>query len=116
MSPTVGYLLFADSHAGLLNPLLIFGPLKQKNNISGVPDVIISDDIHGVLQLYNNRNRVRLFAVFRHPMERAISKYYADLGTDPEVTGMTLPQVSCESFRVCVWLVAVQLSRTPHFD
>ncbi|KAL3821787.1 hypothetical protein ACHAXA_008780 [Cyclostephanos tholiformis] len=59
---------------------------------SGVPDVIISGDIHGVLQLFNNRNRVRIFAVFRHPMERAISKYYADLESDPEVAGMTLPQ------------------------
>ena len=59
---------------------------------SGVADVIISPDIHGVLDLFNNRNRARMFAVIRHPMERAISKYYADLASDPEVAGMTLPQ------------------------
>ena len=60
----------------------------------GVPDVIISGDIHGVLNVFNNRNRARIFAVFRHPMERAVSKYYADLASVPEVAGMTLPQVS----------------------
>ncbi len=73
---------------------------RRNEKISGVPDVIISGDIHGVLQLFNNRNRVRIFAVFRHPMERAISKYYADLESDPEVAGMTLPQVSYESLLV----------------
>ena len=59
---------------------------------SGVPDVLISGDIHGVLALFNNRNRARLFAVFRHPLDRAISKYYADLASDPEVAGLTLTQ------------------------
>jgi hypothetical protein len=47
--------------------------------------------------VFNNFNRARIFAVFRHPMERAVSKYYADLGSVPEVAGMTLPQVSNES-------------------
>mmetsp|Transcript_24113 Transcript_24113/g.43439 ORF Transcript_24113/g.43439 Transcript_24113/m.43439 type:complete len:220 (+) Transcript_24113:1568-2227(+) len=59
---------------------------------SGVPDVIISADIHGVLSIFNNRNHARIFAVLRHPMDRAISKYYADLAFDPDVAGMTLPQ------------------------
>eukprot|EP00578_Thalassiosira_sp_NH16_P004594 CAMPEP_0181131212 /NCGR_PEP_ID=MMETSP1071-20121207/30302_1 /TAXON_ID=35127 /ORGANISM="Thalassiosira sp., Strain NH16" /LENGTH=718 /DNA_ID=CAMNT_0023217385 /DNA_START=124 /DNA_END=2282 /DNA_ORIENTATION=+ len=59
---------------------------------SAVPDVIISGDIHGVLDVFNNRNRARIFAVLRHPLDRAISKYYADLASDPEVGGMTLPQ------------------------
>ncbi|KAL7541293.1 hypothetical protein ACHAXR_010792 [Thalassiosira sp. AJA248-18] len=59
---------------------------------SGVPDVIISPDIQGVLNIFNNRNRARIFAVLRHPLDRAISKYKADLGSDPEVAGMTLPQ------------------------
>ena len=47
-----------------------------------------------MLNVFNNRNRARIFAVFRHPMERAVSKYYADLASVPEVAGMTLPQVS----------------------
>ena len=59
---------------------------------SGVPDVIISGDMHGTLELFNNLNRARVFAVFRNPIERAISKYYADLASDPEVFGMTLSQ------------------------
>jgi hypothetical protein len=59
---------------------------------SGVPDVIISGDMHGTLELFNNLNRARVFAVFRNPIERAISKYYADLASDPEVSGLTLPQ------------------------
>lgn len=59
---------------------------------SGVPDVIISGDMHGTLDLFNNLNRARLFAVFRHPIERAVSKYYADLASDPDVAGMTLTQ------------------------
>lgn len=59
---------------------------------SGVPDVVISADIHGTLELFNNENRARLFAVFRHPLDRAISKYYADLASDPEVAGLTLTQ------------------------
>ena len=75
-----------------LTPLLIFGSPEKK--FRGVPDVIISGDIHGVLNVFNNRNRARIFAVFRHPMERAVSKYYADLASVPEVAGMTLPQVS----------------------
>lgn len=58
----------------------------------GVAEVIISSDIHGVLSIFNNRNRARIFAVLRHPLDRAISKYYADLGSDPDVAGMTLPQ------------------------
>jgi hypothetical protein len=68
--------------------------LDRRKKIRGVPDVIISGDIHGVLNVFNNRNRARIFAVFRHPMERAVSKYYADLASVPEVAGMTLPQVS----------------------
>mmetsp|Transcript_494 Transcript_494/g.974 ORF Transcript_494/g.974 Transcript_494/m.974 type:complete len:706 (+) Transcript_494:143-2260(+) len=59
---------------------------------SGVADLIISPDIHGVLDIFNNRNRARIFAILRHPLDRAISKYYADLASDPEVAGMTLPQ------------------------
>ncbi|KAL7547491.1 hypothetical protein ACHAWF_010784 [Thalassiosira exigua] len=59
---------------------------------SGVPDVVISGDIHGVLSIFNNRNRARIFAVLRHPLDRAISKYYADVASDPEVSGMTLSQ------------------------
>mmetsp|Transcript_31688 Transcript_31688/g.64029 ORF Transcript_31688/g.64029 Transcript_31688/m.64029 type:complete len:672 (+) Transcript_31688:87-2102(+) len=59
---------------------------------SGVPDVIISGDMHGTLELFNNLNRARVFAVFRNPIERAISKYYADLASDPDVAGMTLTQ------------------------
>lgn len=59
---------------------------------SGVPDVIISGDMHGTLDLFNNLNRARIFAVFRNPIERAISKYYADLASDPDVAGMTLTQ------------------------
>jgi len=59
---------------------------------AGVTDVIISGDIHGVLDIFNNRNRARIFAVFRHPLDRAISKYYADLGFDTDLAGMTLPQ------------------------
>lgn len=59
---------------------------------SGVPDVIISGDMHGTLDLFNNLNRARLFAVFRNPIERAISKYYADLASDPDVAGMSLTQ------------------------
>jgi len=45
-----------------------------------------------VLSIFNNRNRARVFAILRHPLDRAISKYYADLGSDPDVAGMTLPQ------------------------
>lgn len=59
---------------------------------SGVPDVVISPDLNSVLKTFNNRNRARIFAVLRHPLDRAISKYYADLGSDPSVAGMTLPQ------------------------
>ncbi len=103
--PSFEYLL--TCRTGLLNLIIIVGSLKQKT-ISGVPDVIISGDIHGVLQLFNNRNRVRIFAVFRHPMERAISKYYADLGTDPEVAGMTLPQVSYKSFLILLICYAIK--------
>jgi hypothetical protein len=33
-----------------------------------------------------------MFAVFRHPLERAVSKYYSDLVSDPNVAGFTLPQ------------------------
>mmetsp|Transcript_6737 Transcript_6737/g.10960 ORF Transcript_6737/g.10960 Transcript_6737/m.10960 type:complete len:672 (-) Transcript_6737:51-2066(-) len=59
---------------------------------SGVPDVFMSGDLHGTLDLFNNLNRARLFAVFRNPIERAISKYYADLASDPDVAGLTLTQ------------------------
>ena len=66
----------------------------KKLNIasSGVADVFISGDMHGTLELFNNLNRARVFAVFRNPIERAMSKYYADLASDPEVAGLTLPQ------------------------
>ncbi|KAL3797174.1 hypothetical protein ACHAW5_006036 [Stephanodiscus triporus] len=70
----------------------LFRANELKLTSSGVADVVISGDIHGVLNLFNNRNRARIFAVFRHPMERAISKYYADLASIPEMAGMTLPQ------------------------
>lgn len=53
--------------------------------------MIISGDLHRVLDIFNNRNRARLFVVLRHPLERAISKYYADLTSDPDVAGMSLP-------------------------
>ena len=59
---------------------------------SGVPDVVISGVLHDVLAVFNNRNRARIFAVFRHPLHRAISKYYSDLASDPAVGGMTLTQ------------------------
>mmetsp|Transcript_14265 Transcript_14265/g.29133 ORF Transcript_14265/g.29133 Transcript_14265/m.29133 type:complete len:809 (-) Transcript_14265:96-2522(-) len=59
---------------------------------SGVPDVIISTIFHDVLALFNQENRARAFVVLRHPLERAISKYYSDLVTYPEVAGMTLTQ------------------------
>ncbi|KAL3798069.1 hypothetical protein HJC23_012360 [Cyclotella cryptica] len=59
---------------------------------SKVPDIVISDILQGTLEVFNNRNRARLFAVFRHPLERAISKYYSDLSSDPTVAGFTLPQ------------------------
>lgn len=58
----------------------------------GVADVIISQDIHGVLKVFNNRNRARIFAIFRHPLDRAISKYYSVVASDPEMAGLTLPQ------------------------
>ncbi|KAL9183639.1 hypothetical protein ACHAXT_004495 [Thalassiosira profunda] len=59
---------------------------------SGVPDVVISKDMHGTLDVFNNRNRARSFAILRHPLERAISKYHSALVSDPNVAGMTLTQ------------------------
>ncbi len=40
----------------------------------------------------NNRNSARIFAVLRRPLDRAMSKYYADVESDPYEAGMTLPQ------------------------
>ncbi|KAL7538956.1 hypothetical protein ACHAWF_006252, partial [Thalassiosira exigua] len=59
---------------------------------SGVPDVIVSRDVHGTLGVFNNRNRARMFAVLRHPLDRAVSKYRADVASNPSVSGMTLAQ------------------------
>ena len=41
---------------------------------------------------YFQGNRARLFAIFRHPLERAVSKYYSDLVSNPSLAGYTLPQ------------------------
>lgn len=87
---------------------------------SGVSDIIISSMLLDSLEVFNNReyillvdmmslslvqayilsyiskpysgNRARLFAVFRHPLERAVSKYYSDLISNPNIAGYTLPQ------------------------
>lgn len=59
---------------------------------SGVPDVVISSVLHDVLEVFNDNNRARAFAVLRHPLDRAVSKYYSDLASDPEVAGMSLTQ------------------------
>jgi hypothetical protein len=59
---------------------------------SGIPDVIISEDIHNVLDIFDSQNRAIMFSVFRHPLDRAISKYYADIASDTAVAGMTLQQ------------------------
>ena len=74
--------------------------LTPNSRHSGVADVVISGDIHGVLNVFNNRNRARVFAVLRNPLERAISKYYADVASDPDVAGMTLPQYVRSTARV----------------
>lgn len=72
----------------LLTLFLFHSPTK----LSMIPDVIISGDMQGVLKIFNKRNRVRIFAVFRHPLERATAKYYADLASVPELTGITFSQ------------------------
>lgn len=59
---------------------------------SGIPDVIISEDIHSILNIFDSDNRVIMFAVFRHPFDRAMSKYYADIASDPAVAGIPLQQ------------------------
>jgi len=57
---------------------------------SGVADVVISPDVHGVLNIYNAVNRARMFALLRHPLERAISKYHADVASDRDLAGISL--------------------------
>ena len=57
---------------------------------SGVADVFISPDVHGVLNIYNAVNRARMFALLRHPIERAISKYHADVASDRDLAGISL--------------------------
>lgn len=59
---------------------------------SGIPDVIISEDIHSILDIFDSQNRVIMFAVFRHPLDRAMSQYYADIASDPAVASMSLQQ------------------------
>lgn len=86
---------------------------------SGVSDIVISNMLLDTLEVFNNReynlsnvmfayfvtilnciyllivilgNRARMFAIFRHPLERAISKYYSDLVSNPNLAGYTLPQ------------------------
>ena len=59
---------------------------------SGIPDVVISEDIHSILDIFDSQNRVIMFSVFRHPLDRAMSQYYADIASDPAVAGMTLQQ------------------------
>jgi hypothetical protein len=76
----------------MISDFLTFFLFQSPTKLSMIPDVIISGEIQGVLEIFNKRNRARIFAVFRHPLERATSKYYADLAAVPELTGLTFPQ------------------------
>ena len=43
---------------------------------SRLADVIISPDLPQVAKVFSDRNRGRMFAIFRHPVDRAVSMYY----------------------------------------
>lgn len=59
---------------------------------SSVPDIVITNYLHDVLNIFDGKYRARLFVVLRHPLERATSKYYSDLASDSSMEGMTLAQ------------------------
>ena len=63
---------------------------------SGLADVVFSHRLHGVSKIFDGRRRGRVFALFRHPVDRAVSMFYYLRRADWEPThdralrGMTL--------------------------
>jgi hypothetical protein len=57
---------------------------------SGLADVMFTNLITDAADIFTPQNKGRLFAVFRHPLERAMGTYNALRSSDPSVEDMSI--------------------------
>ena len=85
---------------------------------SGLADVVVSGYVSSAHRVFTPTNRGRLFALFRHPVDRLASKfYYLQFATwektyRPEVANMTIEQYAQqESLVVGDWMVRMMVNK-----
>jgi hypothetical protein len=95
--PTSQALQLIETSTGIryvnVDPTTVEG-LKRAKDLglakSGLAEVMFTNLIPEAANIFNPTNRGRLFAVFRHPLERAMNVYNNAKISDPDVAEMTM--------------------------